>query len=201
MTDVKPPLVIKQFITKAECDALIKFAEASPHSRNAMEPRRYEVAVEQLPRADVLFVLKVIRKMRNRVVAEFGDVPEEHHEDMATISKMLPGSYVEYHADNVRQSGYSWVPNHTAHRTYSAICYLSETHGGELVLPYRNVTVRIEPGTLVGFPSGKDYYHGAEPVIAGVRWALLTWFSRSDLFDLYARLQLPREVDDAHSSE
>lgn len=185
---VKPPLIQKNFITKEECETLLVFFEKSHFEFTALEPGRTEANIDRLSLPTIDYLVPIIKRVQKEVISHFGGEPSEHHLDFGVISKMLPGSYVSYHADNVKQAGYSWIPNHTAWRTYSACLYLTECHGGGLRFPYRKVEARIEPGTLVGFPSTKEYFHGTEPVIAGIRMGIILWFTQSEIYDMWKRL-------------
>lgn len=193
MTDeIKPPFSTEKFIDVETCNKIIAFAEGSPHFYRNREPKRYEVSLDKLGRPAHEFIVPILRRAQAVVLEAFGEDSTLHHLDHSTISRVQPGGHVEYHADNVMPLGFGWQPNHTAWRTYSSMLYLSECHGGQLRLPYRNVEFTIEPGKLVGFPSSAEYFHGVEPVIAGTRWAVLIWFTKSDQYDLQKRLKMER---------
>jgi hypothetical protein len=185
---VRPPYIQKGFISKEEAAQIIAMASRTPFNYNALEPGRSEIALDKVSIDVLAHLVPVIKRVQRTIIGGLGGNAWEHHLDFGVVSKMLPGSYVVYHADNAKQVGYGWVPNHTAWRTYSACLYLSECHGGALRFPYLDVEVRIEPGTLLGFPSGKDYFHGAEPVVAGVRWGLILWFTKSTTYNMWDRL-------------
>jgi hypothetical protein len=195
MTEPQPPYVEKNFITKEECDQIIKLASKTYLRFTAMEAGRSEVALDDVPKEVVQILQPILLKVQNLIISKLGGNPEEHHLDHSVLSRMTPGSYVSYHSDNSRQSGYSWIPNHTAWRTYSACLYLSECHGGALRFPYRKVEVKIEPGTLVGFPSDEAYFHGAEPVTAGIRWGIIIWFTKAEIYNMWDRLRSAGLID------
>ena len=192
MTEPRSPFVQEKFIDVETCKKIISIAEASPHFYANKEPKRHEVALDKLGKNAHDLLIPILRKAQGLVMEHFDEDSTLHHLDHSTISRVQPGGHVEYHADNVMPLGFSWQPNHTAWRTYSSMLYLSECHGGHLRLPYRNVEFSIEPGKLVGFPSSAEYFHGVEPVIAGVRWAVLIWFTKSDQYDLQKRLKMER---------
>lgn len=201
MDIIQPPYVQKNFISPEECKKIIALSEQSPFLHTAIEPGRAEVTLDRLHTEAINYLVPIIQRVQRTIISALGGKPWEHHLDFSVVSRMLPGSYVTYHADNVKQVGYSWHPNHTAWRTYSACLYLSECHGGALRFPYRKVEVKIEPGTLVGFPSGKDYFHGAEPVTAGIRWGVIIWFTQAEIYDMWKRLGVPNITEEVKNAD
>jgi predicted 2-oxoglutarate/Fe(II)-dependent dioxygenase YbiX len=98
------------------------------------------------------------------------------------LTAMGPGGYHVAHADNVeRNAAGEWVPNHTPHRTQTAMVYLSEWGrdfgGGQLRFPATEVMVRPRAGLLVAFPSDGEHVHEVLPVTGGMRYALSIWLT------------------------
>jgi len=66
-------------------------------------------------------------------------------------------------------------------RDISMLLYLNdEFEGGDLSFDYFNYRLRPKPGMLVWFPSDARYFHGANPVTAGTRYAIVSWAAFSD---------------------
>jgi hypothetical protein len=98
------------------------------------------------------------------------------------LTAMGPGGYHVAHADNVeRGAAGEWVPNHTPHRTHTAMVYLSEWGrdfgGGQLRFPATEVIVRPRAGLLAAFPSDGEHVHEVSEVTAGRRYALSIWLT------------------------
>lgn len=92
------------------------------------------------------------------------------------IGKLGPGNQHEPHYDNVKPDGVT--PNHTPHRTFSSLFYVSsEFEGGEIVFPRQNRTIKPEEGAFVAFPSGAPFLHHVNPVTSGARYSVPVWFT------------------------
>jgi len=94
------------------------------------------------------------------------------------ITCLLPGGSHTPHADNQRQEGDCWVPNHTPQQDYTGIAYLNDDFtGGELVFPDRDLVIMPRPGLLVGFACDHRFVHAVSEVISGKRYSVPIWFT------------------------
>jgi predicted 2-oxoglutarate/Fe(II)-dependent dioxygenase YbiX len=96
------------------------------------------------------------------------------------LSRLGPGGRHLRHADNCKEEGGAWVPNHTPARVVSSILYLnSDFDGGEIVFEQHGPTI-IKPrrGLLLLFPSDRHHVHEVRPVTAGYRYTAAIWFKR-----------------------
>jgi len=92
------------------------------------------------------------------------------------VLRYHPGGTYGLHADseNLNRETNQWYKY--INRDYSSILYLnSDFTGGTLVFPYLNLRVIPQAGMLVAFPSDHRFLHSAEPVQAGIRYAMVTW--------------------------
>lgn len=95
--------------------------------------------------------------------------------------KYSVGGFYQAHADadSYDPATHRW--RHDLDRDVSVLLYLNdEFSGGELAFEYFGYRLRPRPGMLVWFPSDSRYYHGANPVTSGTRYAIVSWAARSD---------------------
>lgn len=84
------------------------------------------------------------------------------------ILKYFPGAEYHAHADHGKLNG----------RVYSMVATLGEPEeGGSLEFPFFDVSVECEVGNVILFPSNFPYTHIAHPVVKGVKYSLVTWYS------------------------
>jgi hypothetical protein len=100
------------------------------------------------------------------------DYVEEHrlpngaHELMSILK--YSGS-AEYHAH------YDHSPD--TRRVFSLVASLGEAEsGGELEFPNFDLTIKLEAGSVILFPSNFPYTHIAHPVTSGTKYSMVTWF-------------------------
>jgi hypothetical protein len=155
--------VVPDFVPANDCASFITSTkrDLSPHSGNVL----------YLP-LDRGFGAETA----GRVAREL--VPEPVAPETVLVSTILPPRtrwpFVHTdHADNVLRDG---RPNHTPHRAWSAILYLSSCGGGELVFTDLGARVTPAPGLLAVFPA--DVFHHTTPVTSGERHSLAMWFKR-----------------------
>jgi len=92
-----------------------------------------------------------------------------------------PGGHYKPHIDgealfNDGSGVLQWKRN--VERDFSLLIYLNNDYdGGELVFPKQAVSIKPRAGMLVAFPATHHFLHGVNPVISGVRYAIVDWFS------------------------
>jgi len=97
------------------------------------------------------------------------------------VLKYRPGGFYQAHADADSYEVETGRWHHDLDRDISVLLYLNdEFSGGELVFEYFGYRIRPRPGLLVWFPSDARYYHGAEAVTAGTRYAIVSWAAYAD---------------------
>jgi hypothetical protein len=75
------------------------------------------------------------------------------------------------------------IDNHDASpRVAAALLYLNDVEeGGETHFVNFGISVKPKAGTLVLFPGNYPYLHGAKTPISGDKFAVVTWFSPSQI--------------------
>lgn len=69
-------------------------------------------------------------------------------------------------------------------RTASLSFFLNEDFtGGELVFPEFDLTIKPRAGQMIIFPSGSPYLHRVNPIITGIRYAAVRWYTHYDSFN------------------
>ena len=194
---MKPPLIIKAFLEPDLCSKLVAAISNWPKLSDREEPNRHGCNLEELPLATKALAFPILKKAADAILSHFSD--PGHHLDHAVLERCRIGGYVIPHADNCRPLMNGWQPNHTGWRTYSMSLCLTDCLGGELRFPKlgKDVFARCERGTLIGFPAGHEYLHFVTPVQAGIRWVMVAWLTRSTLYNLEKRLEIP---DATHSA-
>lgn len=85
--------------------------------------------------------------------------------DEAQIVRYKPGGHYVAHSDRGR---------FYKERYFTVLCYLNDDfEGGKTSFPSLNYSTVPEPGKAILFPA--TYIHGAEPVISGQKYVILTW--------------------------
>jgi hypothetical protein len=90
------------------------------------------------------------------------------HEPLSVLKYSNGGQY-RAHSDA--------VPNGIS-RVFSLVACLDNTStGGQLEFPYFDLNIYLNPGSVVLFPSNYPYLHIARPVVDGIKYSLVTWYS------------------------
>lgn len=62
-------------------------------------------------------------------------------------------------------------------RVFSMVsCILSPEDGGNLEFPFFDISIPMETGMVILFPSNFPYVHLAHPVVSGIKYSLVTWY-------------------------
>lgn len=86
------------------------------------------------------------------------------------------GGFYKGHADSEQLDVSSTTWKKVLDRDVSLLLYLNDEYtGGALSFPRFRYLLRPKPGMLVFFPSDNRYYHSAEPVLSGIRYAIVSW--------------------------
>jgi predicted 2-oxoglutarate/Fe(II)-dependent dioxygenase YbiX len=60
---------------------------------------------------------------------------------------------------------------------FSAIaCLGAAEEGGQLEFPNFDLTISLDAGSVILFPSNFPYVHIAHPVTSGIKYSMVTWF-------------------------
>jgi hypothetical protein len=116
--------------------------------------------------------------------------------DVAFLTAQFPGGnfYHVTHADNAKLAcarhgtdqavlmrdcfcdDVKVLPNHTPHRNWTTLLYLSSAVGGLLVLERPRQEIAPQPGRLVIFPADHHHFHRTTAVVEGERYSWNGWF-------------------------
>lgn len=83
----------------------------------------------------------------------------------------------------LKYEGYAEYRAHHDHspdsrRIWSVVaCMGKAEEGGELEFPNFDVTISLDAGSVIMFPSNFPYLHIAHPVKKGTKYSLVTWYS------------------------
>lgn len=89
------------------------------------------------------------------------------------LSYPIGGHYIEHNDSENFENG-QWV--RIAPRDISILFYLNDDYtGGELEFTSLGLKIKPKSGTMIAFPSYKEFSHKVHPVISGTRYSLVTW--------------------------
>jgi len=93
-----------------------------------------------------------------------------------SVLKYQTGGRYNAHSDSEywSEQDHQWI--RSLERDYSILLYLNDGfEGGALYFPNFNFRLAPKRGMLVAFPSDHRYLHAAEPLMSGVRFAVVSW--------------------------
>ncbi len=168
------PTVIKNVLSKRECDHIRKIAE--PNLEPSTIGGDYEINNSErksetawIRASEDPVVDKLIHKCQSMI-----DRPLENFEDLQVL-RYKPGGFYKPHQDT-----FSFDKNR---RMYTFIIALNDDYeGGETVFPVINKEYRLEKGDALFFNTLNNYegmtekaLHGGAPVSSGEKWVCNLW--------------------------
>jgi predicted 2-oxoglutarate/Fe(II)-dependent dioxygenase YbiX len=191
--DRRPPhgiQVVENFIDPDLCRRLTEFANASggeplkvvdPSATTTnnvvrmFDDRRVTEKVDVGPEQETLN--KILRAALTEIVEpavgsriEWFEAPQ--------LLRYRAGGFYKGHADSENFDPTTKTWSKVLDRDVSILLYLNDEYtGGSLNFPKFRYILRPKPGMLVFFPSDNRYFHSAESVLSGVRYALVSWAS------------------------
>jgi predicted 2-oxoglutarate/Fe(II)-dependent dioxygenase YbiX len=189
--DRPPPhgvVIIPEFLDKATCRSWIEYLECQPRRTLGMLSsgdekvgtikRKVgkgritdEVKLDELRET----VNQIIGSAYRSAVAEVGIRAIEWFE-IPQVLRYASGGWYGPHADseNFIPAHDVWVKN--SDRDVSLLLYLNDDYeGGELSFGHFNYVYKPVAGDLLFFPSDNRYIHQADPVMAGLRFVVVSW--------------------------
>lgn len=188
---VAPPgiLVVEGFLGSAICEEWCNFMNSQPTANLPVQnvtnfERSGEVSWESNEaritetidladrRTDVL--REVVRGYRDYTTRFFE--AELDTIEKPSVLKYQPGGRYNAHSDSEywNKQDHQWI--RSLERDYSILLYLNDGfEGGALYFPNFNFRLAPKRGMLVAFPSDHRYLHAAEPLVSGVRFAVVSW--------------------------
>lgn len=81
-----------------------------------------------------------------------------------------PGNGIALHTDDHVMTTTGTVVGEDLHRGITTVTYLNDAYeGGEIEFPQQNLVLKPEPGTVVVFPSNRNFPHRVRPITSGSR--------------------------------
>jgi len=103
------------------------------------------------------------------------DVKIEWYE-RPTVLRYHPNGFYQAHADSDNYDTERQLWRQDLDRDISLLIYLNDDYeGGTLYFPYFDYRIKPQKGMLVYFPSDSRYFHAAESLISGTRYAIVSW--------------------------
>lgn len=91
-------------------------------------------------------------------------------------------SLIRYEQNNMFRNHYDDSPIFP--RTASLSFFLNDDFsGGELVFPEFDLTIKPIAGDVIIFPSNHPYIHRVNPVLTGIRYSAVRWYTHYESFD------------------
>ena len=185
--------IVDEFLSPGECRDWVEFAAARPSHRlrvidwkaadpaaaSKLDDKRVTERVELGDERD-----RALRELMERIYV-FTIAPRLERKfawfESPQILKYTAGGFYEAHADadSYDPERRRWY--HHLDRDISVLLYLNDDfEGGDLQFEYFDFRIRPRPGMLIWFPSDARYFHRANPVEAGTRYAVVSWAATTD---------------------
>lgn len=114
-----------------------------------------------------------LNTIRDKIKADF-KLTKEIWPDYLGLVKWENGDMQHPHAD-AEPNAFYW-------RDFGCVYYLNDDYeGGEIYFPNQTITLKPKPNTLVFFPGNRDYLHGVNPMISGIRYTLTSFWTFNQL--------------------
>ncbi len=192
LTDDRPPPhgihVIEDFLGVEECRRLSGYADtrggeplmvvdtaATTANKvvRRLDPARVTERVDLGPEQATLEAL--VRRTLMEVIEPALGAGIEWFESPQLL-RYRAGGFYKGHADSDRFDATTSTWAKVLDRDVSLLLYLNDGYtGGALSFPRFRYVLHPRPGMLVFFPSDRRYYHAAEPVLSGIRYAVVSW--------------------------
>ncbi|MEM1080688.1 MAG: 2OG-Fe(II) oxygenase [Pseudomonadota bacterium] len=185
--------IVEHFVSNEDCDALCE--HAAECSANWLEVVDVEKSTAE----------QVVRRMDDRRVTERVNMGEHQVQldrwmraaleqviepavqrtfewyEQPQLLKYSKGGLYQGHADSDNYNPDRDVWQKELDRDISLLIYLSDDYeGGSLYFQHFDYTLQPRKGMLVYFPSDVRYKHEAQPVTAGLRYAVVSWAAFRD---------------------
>lgn len=168
-----------QLYDERACQSIVRQSRASSNWGAAQisveEEQGYRSAVEEeTRRASVLTpagrspIVREFNKKMNRtikpLVKQLWGIGLRHHSGTHLVC-YSPGNFYVPHTDSALD---------VSDRYFTVLCYLNQNfEGGQTSFPSLTYSVQPRTGKAIVFPA--TYLHGAEPVLSGKKYVLVTW--------------------------
>jgi hypothetical protein len=181
-------LVIYDYIDRATCDRLARYADAQTYTElDVVDPTKStkDVLVTQKDEGRITHhvhidgmayeILTIFNDIYCKRLASFYNVDFEWYERPQILRYPAGGKYNQHaDADHWVADEDKWV--RVQDRDYSVLLYLNDEYeGGEIQLINQDYTVKPKPGMLLAFPADYRFLHAALPTTSGIRYVIVSW--------------------------
>ena len=136
---------------------------------------------------------QVLQNLNNAIMSCYKTFIEPKYH--STVKNLEPAQFLGYpvgghyieHNDSENFENGQWV--RIANRDISILFYLNDNYtGGELEFTTLGLTIKPKAGTMIAFPSYKEFAHKVHPVISGFRYSLVSWLeTEKKIYDTIRR--------------
>jgi predicted 2-oxoglutarate/Fe(II)-dependent dioxygenase YbiX len=197
---------LTNYIKNAPAEQMGVFdGEKANKDKNKEHPGKIDTSARNVKCADIEPVLPQIKGLLDdivhNVINPFYKFKIKDSE-MPQLLRYDPGGHYKAHYDAVakwKNPDGTIIWKKSIDRDLSTVLFLNDDfEGGEFVFPDLRVRIRPEPGLLICFPSSQFYAHKVEPVISGVRCALVTWMT---VQGFKTKAEIDKEIEDKYGIE
>lgn len=109
-----------------------------------------------------------ISLVTNKIKSDF-EIEKSIFTDILCFNRWRVGDMQHPHADD--ENGFEW-------RKFGCVLYLNDDYvGGQIYFPKQTIFIKPKANTLVFFPGDRNFLHGVEPVISGIRYTVSTFWT------------------------
>lgn len=161
-------LIINDFISKEECDLVVKSLNPDTALRADGFWENKVFAEFSFPKESKAILKKHRIKAHQTVKERYGDslLPNSMNQH---IIRWSVGPGMEDHIDDE-----AYERNHYH---ISSLIYLNDDYeGGDLYFPKQGLTLKPKTGDFIAFPGNKNYPHGVSEIFSGERYTAPSWY-------------------------
>lgn len=187
-------MVFENFLSDAECDALVKLSQAKIQDSTVVDPETGEFVKhpERISRGTYFDHQSnsIVIEIENRISKLFG-FPVNQQEAIQILNYAVGGEYrPHYDYFPPDEAGSQPAIAHAGQRLATLVMYLNTPiEGGGTDLPNLGPTITAKKGFALYFeninPQGRPYtetLHAGLPVLAGEKWIATKWLRERPLF-------------------
>lgn len=117
-----------------------------------------------------------VKQIGHQLIAPFYKIEIIGFEEPDILRYESGGHYLVHADSDVLDKDGNWC--RARERDYSLVVFLNtDFTGGGFDLPNQDLHIEpTEPGVAIAFPSDRRFLHAVQPVEAGLRFTLVTWF-------------------------
>lgn len=171
-------LVFEKFLDQKLVDTYCDFITTSTlwEKNGDGEWNERSINIKTMPESIRNSVLDYRIKVKNKILETYTISTDLYCDIFQFVRWRIGDRLYPPHADAEHISGH---PHPFYYRNYSAITYLNDNYkGGEIYFTeFDSFKPRLEPGTLVIFPTSLKYTHGVTEVEEGERYTIASFFT------------------------